>query len=211
MSNRLFAANNPVVHCAPKRVRRTWWGTVLTVVTLLLLAALCGWLWICVRQASGQTWRLGDMETGRILAMAPVPQGMVFGLLLSLSVVGIVIAVRRVRQHDIEAELRWEARRNDECGMTNDELKRVRIGMEDLRQIVLACRAESRVALLFVEAALTTTDLDDYADALRAAHAKLAQVTRTLGDLHRSLEPEPAKAGTTNSEWPRVAAREDAS
>ncbi len=185
MSNRLFSVNNPVTHCERRRVPRTWGRTVLTGLTLLALAALCGWLWSCVRQASGQTWRLGDMETGRIMAMAPLPQGMVLGLLLSLSVLGIVIAVRRVRQHDIEAELRWEASGNDECGMPNAELKRVRVGLEDLREIVNACRVESRVALLFVEAALTTTDLDDYADALRAA-----QVTRTLGELQRSLTPE---------------------
>lgn len=201
MSNRLFSTHCPVTHCAAKRVRKTWGATVLTVLTLIALAVLCGWLWSCVKSAAtAQTWRLEGLETGRLAAMAPVSQGMVFGLLLSLSVMGIVIAVRRTRQHDEEAELRWEARGNDETRMTNDELKRVRIGLDDLRGIVGACRAESRVALLFVEAALTTTNLDDYSDALRAAHEKLAQVTKTLGDLQRSLNPGPAQAGTTNTE-----------
>ena len=104
MSNRLFSVNNPVTHCERRRVPRTWGATVLTVVTLLALAALTGCLWSVVRQASGQTWRLGDWETGRLLAVAPLPQGMGFGLLLSLSVLGIVIAlalaVRKVREND---------------------------------------------------------------------------------------------------------------
>ncbi|MDP1587729.1 MAG: hypothetical protein Q8M07_08310 [Prosthecobacter sp.] len=166
----------------------------MTVLTLLALAALCGWLWSCVKHASGVS-SLKFQVSGLPLAMAPVSQGMIFGLLLSLSALGIVLAVRKVRENELEEEMRWEV-----VGMTNDELRRVQMGLEDLREIVNACRVESRVALLFVEAALTTTDMDDYADALRAAHEKLAQVTKTLGELRRSLNHGPAQAGTTNAE-----------
>ena len=38
----------------------------LRMVVLLALAALCGWLWSCVKTAgTAETWRLGDLETGR--------------------------------------------------------------------------------------------------------------------------------------------------
>lgn len=175
----------------PRRVRRTWGRTLVDVLMLVALAALCGWLWSCVKAATVPGSSFLVLRSERLVAMAPVSQGLVFGLLLILSVLGVVLAVRKVRQNELEAELRWEA---------TTEQRVLKLGLEDLREIVNACRAESRVALLFVEAALTTTDLDDYADALRAAHAKLLQVTKTLGHLQRSLNPEPAKAGTTNTE-----------
>lgn len=186
----------------PRRVRRTWGRTLLDVLMLLALAALCGWLWSCVRHAAtAQTWRLGGMETGRVVAMAPVPQGMIFGLLVSLSALGIVLAVRKARANELEAELRWEA-----C----ESQRRIALGLEDLREIVRACRVESREALLLVECAQRTVEQTQIDASLAFAQRKLEQVTKTLGDLQRSLNPGPAQAGTTNSEWPSAAAREDA-
>ncbi len=96
----LFATNNPVIHCAPKRVRRRWGATVLTMLTLLAVAALVGWLWSCVRHAGTL---VAPQQGNFLLAMAPVPKwvsGSVLGLGLFFSAALIVLAVRKVREND---------------------------------------------------------------------------------------------------------------
>lgn len=161
-----------------KRVRRDWGATVLTVVTLLAVAALCGWLWSCVRHVAMPPLRTGVSALPLMpLAMAPVTQGMVYGLLLSLSVLVIVMAGRKVRANEQEAELRW----------SEQKARIVSLGLEDLREIVSACRAESREALLLVECAQRTVEQTQIDTSLTLAQRKLSQVTRTLGELHKSL------------------------
>lgn len=100
MSNRLFSVSCPVTHCAPSRVRRTWGRTVLDVLMMLVLAALCAWLWSCVKAVTVPSSSIFVPCSGRLLAMAPVNEGMVIGMVMSLSVVGIVLAVRKARETD---------------------------------------------------------------------------------------------------------------
>lgn len=97
MSNRLFAANCPVIHCAAKRVPRTWGRTLCDVLVLLVLAALCGWLWSCVKSAAH-----GSLFTvrGSPLALAPLQEGMVMGVLLSLLAMAVVLAVRKMAENE---------------------------------------------------------------------------------------------------------------
>ena len=183
MSNRLFSTHNPVIHCAPKRVRRTWGRTLIDVLMLLALAALCGWLWSCVRHAAVSSFRF--QVSSLPLAMAPVTQGMVYGLLLSLSVLGIVLAVRKVRQNELEAEQSWSIKHRT----SNAEHRTLRLGLEDLREIVRACRVESREVLLLVEMMQRTVEQTQLDMGLEVAARKLTQLTKTLGHLHKSLRP----------------------
>lgn len=216
MSSRLFSEHNPVTHCAPKRVRRTWGRTLVHGLMVLALAALVGWLLHCVRHAAeplGSTLRVGSSArpwgATMPLAVLPVNQALVVGALMLISTLGIALAVRRVRRDDLAAQAcrrDLQARREDAedvafwdsyatCrsklhaadGVTTVALS---LSLEDLRGIVDACRVECRMSLLLVEASLTTTTLEDYMDALRVVQAKQTQVTRTLSDLLRSLQIE---------------------
>jgi hypothetical protein len=58
---------------ARRRVRRDWRWTVLMVLTLLALAALCGWLLHVMRDAAGPVSGFRFQVSGLPLAMAPVP------------------------------------------------------------------------------------------------------------------------------------------
>lgn len=71
-----------------------------------------------------------------------------------------------------------------------DEVRVLRLGLQDVREIVAASRSESQAVLELIEAAQRTLSVDDYGDALAGAHGRLAQVVRTLGDLRRALEPQ---------------------
>lgn len=180
MTERRF--QDPITRCArrPRLVRQAM---------LIVLAALVLWL------MSGCQWR----------ESMPAEKAASVALLVVVVTALVVFAVVKTRENEmaawdnfgermepmpcresLEAELRWSAK--EAAILCADDQIKLILGLEDLRGIVGACRAESRVSLLFVEAALTTTDVDDYADALRAAHAKLLQVTKTLGDLQRSLQ-----------------------
>lgn len=166
--------------------RRTWGRSLVNALMLVALAALVGWLLTCVRHATVlRGVDLVAQRQGYLLAMAPVSRGMVVGALMSLTAMGIVLVVRRVRRHEIEAELQWTAKGTPL--LCPDDQVKVLMGLEDLRGIVHASRVECRMAGLFVDAALTTTDLDEYGDALRAAQSKLAQVARTMGNLQQCL------------------------
>lgn len=95
MSNRLFAATGAVWHSGPKRLKRTWWGTVCSVLMMLALAALTGWLWQCVKHVAL------PMPAGlHGTAMATVTQGMVMVALLPLSALAISLAVRQIARND---------------------------------------------------------------------------------------------------------------
>lgn len=89
---RLFAIHNPVTHCAPKRLRRTWGATVLTVLTGLALAALTGWLLWIVKA----TLEVGvGVAPGTGLAVAPL-QMVVVALVdhwWAMLAVGVLLAV----------------------------------------------------------------------------------------------------------------------
>ncbi len=111
MSNRLFAANCPVTHCAPKRLKRTWGRMLLDVLMLLALAALCGWLWSCVRHAATEPTALVAQQQGYLLAMAPVPlaQGMAMGGMLVALLLMVAWAGRKSAANERAAARRWDA------------------------------------------------------------------------------------------------------
>ena len=182
MTERRF--QDPITRCArrPHRVRQA---------LLILLAALVLWLMSgCQAQESMPELKAASMTLLVVVVTALVVLGVMKtrgNELAAWDNFGERMETMPSRE-SLAAELRWSVA----------DARALELGLEDLRGIVGACRAESRGALLFVEAALTTTDIDDYADALRAAHGKLLQVTKTLGDLQRLLKPGPAKAGTTN-------------
>lgn len=88
-----------------KRVRRDWGATVLSVVALLAVAALAGWLWSCVRGAmldarcSMLDLRIQSLASSNqhLVAMAPVWQGTIIGLTLFGLVLLVFLAVRKVQ------------------------------------------------------------------------------------------------------------------
>lgn len=166
-----------------RRAEKVW--TVLTVLTLLALAALCGWLWSCVTHASGQTLRLGDLETGSLLAVAPVTKGAAMGLLAFGLLMLVWAAVRKVnrdreffaslrREEDVFAPLR-------ESGLP--------VSMEDAQRILVACAAEGREIQRLVLVSLTTLSLEDYEASLEIAHDRLTTLVTCVEALCERLQP----------------------
>ena len=169
MSPQLFSVNNPVTRCA---CRRSWGGTVLAGLMLIGLVALCGWLWCCVREASGQTWRLGDWETGGLVAMAPPSVPLVVGITAAVMTGLMWWAIAAVRENE-----RWieELRRNSEWIEPFLEGKEEGgIPPEDLRRIVGAMVVETHAARELVRKSRT---------ALEEAEHKLHMVIGCLGGL----------------------------
>jgi hypothetical protein len=171
-------SKRPIFFATPlERIRRERRQRMISlwvsIVVFAALIALASWLLYLVK-VTGLT-----ASTGVGLAMAPVSQGMVFGLLLSLSVIGIVIAVRKVRQNEIEAE------REDWLKMTAPP--DATPPSEDAR-IVEAVRLSCRSSLFLVESAIKNMSVEDYYDALEVVRQNLEQVTRTLKELQLKLE-----------------------
>jgi hypothetical protein len=172
-----------------RRVRRDWRGTVLTGLTLLTLAALCGWMWSCVRHAAGHgAW---GMEHGAVpassfilppssfpLALAGTPSEGFVKVLTVLIMAGLfwwaVLAVRR-NERWIEAE---RQRRIDAAAEDLREAEAVVRG-EDLRRIVGA---------LIVE---TCSARDDVRKGkMNEAQAKLHMVIGCLNGLIERMKDE---------------------
>lgn len=200
MSNRLFSATSAVWHCGPKRVKRTWWGTVCGVFMLLALAALTGWLWHCVKHASmAAAPRLPGV------AMAPISQGMVMGALMSLSAMGIVLAVRKMARDDrealdgvpwkneLEARVRCEAAKR----RSEDPLTMPYIGMstEDLQRIFAALIFEVTEAQDMVCKATANCSVEDYGDRLTGAERRMYGAVMCLG---RLLDLAGKQGGASN-------------
>jgi len=150
---------------------------------MLALAALTGWLLHCVRHASGAV--LMPQEPGCLVAMAPVSQGMVMGALLSLSAMGIVLAVRKMAQPDDEAR---SVRHVASLRPVEDPLALPSIGMtrEDLMRIFAALIFECSVVREMVRLAAEDGSVEDYGDRLKGADHRLHGVTLCLGNLLES-------------------------
>lgn len=192
MSNRLFSATGAIRHCGPKRVKRTWCGTVCSVLMLLALAALTGWLLHCVKHATLPTpVRLPGV------AMAPVTQGMVMGALLSLSAMGIVLAVRKMvrkmarNDQEVLSGGRWkdelDARVKHEAAKrrSEDPLQLPYMGMstDDLQRIFAALIFEVSEAQDMVSKANANCSVEDYGDRLTGAERRLYGAVLCLGRL----------------------------
>jgi len=187
---------------------------VLTVLTLLLLAALCGWLWSCVKAASVPGASFLVLRSDRLVAMAPVPQGMIFGLLALGIVVTVALAVRKVRADDeFFVTLRWsEAGREREtpapwAGRSEDmdvfaalRLPGGAVPAEDARRILIACAAEARCIAKHLRRAQTTLSVDDYGDELTLAERKLEGVIRCVEALAERMRISNIEQGTSKAE-----------
>ena len=142
-----------------RRARRAeWFWTVLTVLTLLGLVALCGWLIGCVKGAAVPALPLMP------LAMAPVMQGSIMGLVAFLLVGLAVLAARKIAESGATLSDRRITELVDpfaDCtdGLTGDEMHR----------ILTSCAAEGREIKRLVNSALTTLDLEKSEDALEVA------------------------------------------
>jgi hypothetical protein len=188
MSNRLFGVNNPVTHCERRKVRRTWGGTVLTVLTLLALAALVGWLWSCVKHA---TVTLPGTGWSRSLAMAPMWQGpFLAGLALTIIVV-VAMAVRKARADDAF----YASLRREEDVFAALREPGLPVPPEDAQRILVACAAEGREIKRLVKSALTTLSVEDYEDSLEVAHDRLTVLVACVEALCERLQPEITEGG----------------
>ena len=197
MSHQFYSSG--ITRC---RLRSPWWDTFKTVVVLLALAALAGWLLSLVKQSAGISHSV--TSGGVLLAMVPWQEGAVMGLLmfftLALSAGFVIWAVRRVRQHEVEAELRWSA--PGSCRPLN-------LPTDDLRRILSAVIAGICIANEHVRKAQKDLSIEDYGDKLKAAENEHEQIIQCLGELIRHLnvaeaaggrEPVKAKAATLNQE-----------
>jgi len=161
---------------AKRHARRDWRGTGVLVVTLLALAALCGWLWSCVRHAAAAQ----TVSTFPPLAVAPVTEGAVLGLLAFTMVVAVVLAARKIRaddaaERDVFAPLRVPGGP---------------LPVDDVRRIVVACAAETRCVMKHVLRAQRTLSVEDYGDELALAERKLKALERCLESLVSRMSEE---------------------
>mgnify|MGYP000972477085 CR=1 FL=1 len=102
MSHLPFTTTGALRHSGPRRVKRTWGGTVCGVLVLLLLSALAGWLLHCVRHAA---LPMAVRIPG--LAVVPWVEGSVVGLLGFGSMVVIWKVALWIKRRDDEAMARW--------------------------------------------------------------------------------------------------------
>lgn len=192
MSNRLFSATGAIRHCGPKRVKRTWGSTVCSVLMLLALAALTGWLLHCVKHAT-----LPAPVRVPGVAMAPETQGMVMGALMSLSALGIALAVRKMVRKmarndqqvldggrwkdELEARVKHGAAKQ----RSEDPLQLPYIGMstEDLQRIFAALIFEVSEAQDMVSKANADCSVEDYGDRLKGAERRLYGAVLCIGRL----------------------------
>lgn len=155
---------------------------------MLGLAALAGWLLHCVKHATLPTpVRLPGV------AMAPVTQGMVMGALMSLSAMGIALAVRKMARNDqrVQDGGRWkdelEARVKCEAAKqrSEDPLQMPYMGMstEDLRRIFAALIFEISEAQDMVSKANADCGVEDYGDRLKGAERRLYGAVLCIGRL----------------------------
>jgi len=164
-------------YAGPRRVRRGWWMTVLTALTLLTLAALAGWLWSWVRHAAV----FGDVMPP--MRRAGFPDWVAF---VAVGVVVVFLVARLVWDAWME---RREAAQNDETRMRNEE-GRMPEGMSraDAARIARAAAAELELCRRMVDGALRSMCVEDYGDALQGVSRRLAQVRVTLRELGRTFD-----------------------
>lgn len=186
-----------------KRARRDWGATVLTGLTLLALAALCGWLWSCVRDA--QSLRLGDFETGRLVAMATPGAPVVVGITAVVMVLLFWWALTSVMRNQDEMDAEWEKRRAKErdpqiapipnrFSETESCLESAAsadgLPPEELRRIVGALIVETCQARECVRKAQRDLSVEDYGAKLAAAEASLHLCIGCLGGLLDRCGPQ---------------------
>lgn len=201
MSNQIFAMNCPVIHCARRRVRRSWGRMLVTVLVLLGLSALCGWLWSVVARFKLQV-------SG--FKMAGVPDWVAFGIIGTAVLMLLALYAWRtfataMGMDDGYDEMREgfdlrdrECADDDPLGMSGGCALPL---SENAARIVEACRVECSAALRLVESAQRTLSIDDYGDSLDGAHKRLKQVTQTLAALRREMDP--AWAGVSGFKFQR--------
>jgi len=178
-----------------RRAERMW--TAAAVVVLIALAALVYWMvWLCARDGF-QTWRLGDLETGRLVAMAPVWQGSIMGLAAFLIMfAGVLVVVRQGQGQEEEG-------RRQEAGGTRPELDLrdpfygITDGLDgdEMHRILTSCAAEGREVKRLVKHALTSLDIEDGEDALEVAHDRLTVLIACVEALCERLQPEITERG----------------
>ncbi len=174
-----------------QRVRAFW----VSVVALLALAALTGWLLWCVRgeMLDAGCWMLDfsiqslGSSNEQLVAMAPVTQGSILGLLAFFSAALIVLAVRKVRADEVFfASLRRE---EDVFAVLREP--GLPVPSEDAQRILVACAAEGREIQRLVKTALS---VEDYEAALEVAHDRLTTLVACVEAVcERLAEQEPTK------------------
>lgn len=191
MSNRLFSATGAVWHCGPKRVKRTWVSTVCSVLMLLALAALAGWMIHLLRHGTDISHSV--TSGGMLLAVVPWQESAVIGcisVLMVLSVVIITLAVRKARQNELDAaaeqELRWSVA---EPGAV------LPLPPEDLRRILWSVTERVCAASDNVRKAQRDLSVEDYGEKLAAAENDLRLVIKCLGDVMKHLNAAAAEGG----------------
>jgi hypothetical protein len=122
---------------ARRRVRRDWRWTVLMVLTLLALAALCGWLLHVMRDAAGPVSGFRFQVSGLPLAMAPVPtkgDGAVLAAVL-LGMAGLIsLSVLAERKLETMERRKRETRLTEIDEETEERWRRVRRKQREILQ-----------------------------------------------------------------------------
>jgi hypothetical protein len=194
-------------YAGPKRrVRRDWRGTVLTGLTLLSMAALCGWLWSLVSRCSmldAGCWMLATSNEP-LVAMAPWAEGSMMGLMLFVSVLLILLAVRKVeenerwcegvRQRELERRQRiekaarfWDEKTGEEKGW-DEPLTEADEGIRAPMEALAPAELRRIVGALIVETCAARDDVRKRK--INEAEAKLHLVIGCLTGLIERMKDE---------------------
>ena len=166
-----------------------------SILFLLALAGLCGWLTYLVRAgfSTGDNGGNGVSSfrfqgSGLALAMAPLPatlrvamqagmwQGSFLAGLALMIVVVSVLAVRKVRAD----EAFYASLRREEEVFAPLREPGLPVPPADAQRILVACAAEARLIMQHVRRAGRTLSVEDYGDELQLAEGKLESVIRCV-------------------------------
>lgn len=194
-----------------RRAEKVW--TVAAVVVLIALVVLCGWLWSLIRAGifTGDNGGNGGLNSKSLLplfspvpnlglAMAPVWQESIMGLLAFLIMfAGVLVVVRQGQE---------EEGRRQEAGGTRPELDLhdpfygITDGLDgdEMHRILTSCAAEGREIKRLVKHALTSLDIEDGEDALEVAYDRLTTLIACVEALCERLNPEFEQETTKRTE-----------
>ena len=202
----LFSVTGAITPCGPRKVRRTWVGTVVNVLVLLALAALTGWLWSCVKHGAGVSHRA--LPGGGLLAVMPVPEfdlglepwqgGMIIGLLVFFAVALLWIGSRLMRWHDDEAAVGWSAGEVEQnAPSAEDPLGAPYQGLDaaDVKRILDAAVCECRRLNGLLEMAQQDLSVEDYGARLTGVQHGLKGIKLCLAQLSMRFDVKAQPGG----------------
>lgn len=198
MNNRLYSATGAIWHSGPKKMKRSWGRTVISLIMLLVLSALAGWLLALVRGSlapHGLTcWKLPGLATMPVPVIAM--DGPSAAALSCLAMVGLGVmwvtawVMKKGRKwHQEAAELRWGLAETDSSAEDPLALPAAGLNVEELRRILGSLLQQIQEARELVKRAQWHLSVEDYGHDLAHAHLLMGLAVTCLAELLARTDP----------------------